>query len=112
MPTKKESTFFDTVKEVVSSSIVKNLKDHTKDFVQRGQEIIYQTTENVMERLFSTMLFSVGSILVIVAVALLIYENLGLSLGWSFLIMGLILLVISLLFKERIRRKKYYQFKR
>lgn len=112
MPTKKESTFFDTVKEVVSSSIVKNLKDHTKDFVQRGQEIIYQTTENVMERLFSTMLFSIGSILVIVAVALLIYENLGLSLGWSFLIMGLILLVISLLFKERIRRKKYYQFKR
>jgi len=98
MATKKDSTFFDTVKEVVSSSIVKNLKDHTKDFVQRGQEIVYQTTENVMERLFSTLIFSIGTIMVIVAVALLIYENLGLSLGWSFLIMGLILLAIAIQF--------------
>ncbi|NOZ81283.1 MAG: hypothetical protein GXP63_06450 [DPANN group archaeon] len=108
----KDNSFLNTLKGIVSSSIVKNMKERSEDLVHHAQEIAYQTAENMMEKLFSAVLFGAGVLFIMIAITLLVVQYLDLTLGWSFLLMGLLLLVISLLFKGHIRQKRYYRFKR
>ena len=64
-------------------------------------DIIVSTEEKIIQKVYSTVLLISGLIFLSLSFVFLMNEYSILSQGWSFLIMGIILVMVSLIIKNR-----------
>jgi FtsH-binding integral membrane protein len=113
MPAKKKST---QKKESTLSTILKAITDGTLGFVKtyvvdttnellhKAQDVAYQTGKTIAQYFFAGTILFVGFVLVIISLVLLLQEHFDISLGFSFLIWGLVLLIIGLIYNVMIQK--------
>ena len=97
--TKKESEFKQIIKNVASKKVFDFIKDYIKDFADKTQQFFLRLEKRVLHELFASIIFITGIIFLIISIAFLIKEYLRLTTGWSFFIIALILIIISLFVK-------------
>lgn len=86
--------------EIIKSAVT-GISGLAGNLVGRVQDIILYTEEKVLQILYSSVLFVTGLVFLSIAVVSLMNEYLGLSKGWSFLIISLILLLSSTIIKNK-----------
>ncbi len=64
-------------------------------------DIIVSTEEKIIQKVYSTVLLISGLIFLSLSFVFLMSEYSILSQGWSFLVMGIILVMVSLIIKNR-----------
>lgn len=86
------------------SGIVLNLfKDSMQDFVAQVRQAIFDTEDRILNTLYAGTVFIVATIFILIAFVLLLSDYTILTLGWSFMFIGLLALVAVLLFKQKSR---------
>lgn len=85
----------------ILQTVVSGLSGLAKGLIGRVQEIILDTEEKVMQILYASVLFVTGLVFMSIAIVFLMNEYLGLSRGWSFFIISLILILSSMIFKNK-----------
>ena len=81
----------------VPNILLRTLKGFIENLSKGITDSIHKTERKFLETLVSFVAFTAALLLLAVAAIMLIAEYSGLTLGWSFLIMGLIMLIISML---------------
>ena len=104
----------DSIKSVLESTLVAQLKEGAKflveELVHKGQDIVYQTEKKIVDSLVAAVILLVGIVMIILAVTFFLTDFFRLERYWSFLIVGLVLIIAAILFKKRIEKTKYYSF--
>ncbi len=100
------------VKEVISSNVIGHVKSYMKDLAHQAQDIAYQTERKVLENLFAATGILIGGVFIVLAVVFFINDFFMLDRHWGFLIVGLALVAVSLIYKRKIEKTKYYNFRR
>lgn len=85
----------------VFQTVMSGLSGLAKGFVGKIQDVIIYTEEKVLQVLYASVLFVTGLVFLSIAVVSLMNEYLGLSKGWSFLIISLILILSSVVLKDK-----------
>ncbi len=98
---KEEKSWF---KGDLASKLIDVITIGFKTGIEKLQERIYETEQKMLKIFFSAMLMMAGVFFVSVAIILLIAQYLKISLGWSFLIIGLVLLIASLQLKQQVMK--------
>ncbi|MCX6707246.1 MAG: hypothetical protein NT001_03850 [Candidatus Woesearchaeota archaeon] len=113
---KKRKSAHNGLKSALSGSItsilVHQLKAYMKDIARQVQDIAYQTEKKILDNLFASIILLVGLIMIVIAIVFFINDFFGLDRYWGFFIVGLVLIIISLLYKRKIDNTKYYNFER
>lgn len=113
---KKEGSTLDKVKSAIKHAISDNLvsvvKLHLENITHRIQDIAYHTEKKILDNLLAAVIMIIGIIMITLAAAFFITDYFSLSRYWGFLIVGLVLVIISLIYKRRIEKTKYYNFER
>lgn len=106
----------DMIKSALSSKFASTIKDNLKELIHeiihKAQDIAYQTERKILDNLIAAVVFLFGIVMVVLAAAFFLIDRYGLERYWAFLIIGLIMLFISILFKRKIDKTKYYNFER
>jgi len=104
----------ESILSVLESSLVDKMKDGAKglleELIHRIQDIAYQTEKKMIEKLIAALMMIVGVIFIILAITYFLTDFLRLQKYWSFLIVGLALIVIAFLLKIGTEKTKYYSF--
>ncbi len=95
----KEESLIGTIKELFSSSIAGMIKNTIKDSVEKAQYKIYETEQKVMKNVIVSLIFFVGVIMLVISSVFMVKDYLKLSFGFSFLMIGMLILIIALLLK-------------
>ena len=95
--------------EGLKSGVVSGVIQYIKNFTNRVQDIVYRTQKKVIQIFYASALFIAGVIFLSIAVVLLISEYLQLSKGWSFLILGLVLIILAMFVKMNVERTKFFK---
>jgi len=114
----KKGGAFDRIKEavkgVLESTLVAQLKEGTKflveELIHKGQDIAYYTEKKMIAQFNASVMMLFGIIMIFLAITFFLTDFLKLERYWSFLIVGLFLLVISLFLKKSLEKTKYYSF--
>lgn len=113
---KKEGNTLDKIKSVVKQAVSDNLinavKSHLKNITHKVQDIAYQTEKKILDNLFAEIVMLAGLILITLSIVFFIIDYFVLERYWGFLIVGLVLVIISLIYKRKIEKTKYYSFER
>lgn len=75
--------------------------DYFTNFSGKAKEFIISTEEKAIRIFYSAILLLAGLIFLSISFVFLINEYFELSKGWSFLMMGLILIIVALLIKSK-----------
>lgn len=86
------STFFQNLKDTLLTNVMSNIKENIKDKIKRVEK-------KVVRNITSYLFFFLGVIYLSISLVLFIEYYFGLNLFWGFLICGLLLMLISLIFK-------------
>jgi membrane protein insertase Oxa1/YidC/SpoIIIJ len=108
MPEKRgKSMVMDIVKKIVSSAILDNLKSTAKDILKQAQKTAYLTEQKIMESVAAGVFLFIGIIFVAISLVMFINKSFNLEQQWGYLIMGLIIIIIALLFKQYINKTMF-----
>lgn len=99
------------LKAIVASAIMPDMRQFTKEAVHTGQEILYQTQDVMLARLYALAMLGAGGIVIVVALVYLAETYLAFPRAWALLTLGLLLIAGSHLLQTRIKHKQYYVFK-
>ena len=88
----------------IFQTVVSGISGLAKGLVGKVQDVIIYTEEKVMQILYASVLFVTGLVFLSIAIVSLMNEYLGLSRGWSFLIISLILMMASMIVKNKALR--------
>lgn len=100
------------IKDAISTNLISHAKTYMKDFAHKAQEVAYQTEKKIVENLFAGAVMMMGFALIVIAVVYFVNDFFDLDRYWGFLIIGLILIVFSFIYKRSIEKRKYYKFER
>ena len=99
---KKEDSF-DSVKsfllDIFMKNVVSTIKDQFEYFLERIRERVYETEKGIVERLIAAAFLISGFIFLFVSLAYYLIEIQNFSRTLSFLTVGLILIIISIIMK-------------
>jgi len=82
-------------------TIMSGLSGLAKSLVGKVQDVILYTEEKVMQILYASVLLVTGLVFLAASAVALMNEYLGLSKGWSYLIISLVLILSSLIIKNK-----------
>lgn len=103
----ESSTLKDTIMSVVSSKVIGAVRDNLKDFMKDVQEKIYHTEKIILQKLFATVILSLGAVFVLVGVITYLQEYLFWNKTQSFMIVGLVLILVSFTMKYFIMKNQF-----
>lgn len=106
---KKEgkSTVRQILDSLVSSAILDNLKSAAKDLLKQAQKTAYLTEQKIMENIAVGVFLLLGIIFISISLVMFINQAFNLENQWGYMIMGLIIIIISLLYKQHIDKTKF-----
>ncbi|MFH1590683.1 MAG: hypothetical protein ABIC95_02035 [archaeon] len=107
---KDSGGFSSSVLDFIKTGVFDLVRDSSKKLVHTAQRVIYQTQEKIVQQLIAALLFFLGMVFVLIAVVRLLSQYVGLSDGWSFLIVGLLILIIALTQRKKYSDDRYYKF--
>jgi VIT1/CCC1 family predicted Fe2+/Mn2+ transporter len=107
---KDKSEFKDMLKEVLSSTVMHNIKGRIRTMINRLQAAAYHTEKKILQQLVAAVLLIVGLLFIVGGLALLINDVFRLQPQWGFLIVGALLTVKSLFFMMYIKRTRMFKF--
>jgi 1,4-dihydroxy-2-naphthoate octaprenyltransferase len=107
----KFSTFIPLIKDIFSTLVFNKINDMYKEAIKSIQKSIYNTTKNVIESAVAgvLLLLGIGFIAISLPFFLSIYMEFPPSL--FFIIIGLILIIISVLMLNNVKKSKYNNLK-
>ena len=97
----KKDMLHEIMLEKGPSFFLKVIKGFIDELSKSMSETIHRYEKKYLDTLMSYLFFSVGIIFIATAVIFLINEYLGLSRGWSFLFIGLIMVLWSVFIKGK-----------
>ena len=100
MPKKEKKDFQDMLLEKSPGIILKTLKGFIEDVSESVIQKIHKSEKKFMATFISFIQLAAGTIFLAIALIFLINEYLGLSKGWSFLVIGLVLIIWSIILKN------------
>ena len=103
---KSEDGYKDTLKQIISSTIISQIKDGVKNFGLKVQKAVYNTERRIVESILTSVILLCGLVFIVIALALIISDYFKIGNQWGFFIMGIILVVIALIFRERTKKIK------
>ncbi len=95
----------------VVSAIMPDMKRFTKEAVHAGQDIIYQTQEVMLTRLYALAMLGAGGVVLIVGLVYIAEVYFSIQRAWSLLVIGLLLIAGSHILQTRIGHRRHYLFK-
>lgn len=102
MPKKeKEKESSSSILEMLKSIAVSSVTDYVKGVMSDIHDLVEYVAKRALQILYATALFMVGLLFLCIAAVLLIRQYLHLSIGWSFMVMGLILIIAAILIKNK-----------
>ena len=106
MAKKKSSTegFF---KELFSNVIFASFTEFFKNIIYDFQEAVYHTSRKIIESLFTGFIMCVGIGMILISFPFFLSYYLDLPPSLFFIILGFILIIISMIFFDRINKTKY-----
>ena len=110
MAKEKEKSWLSTISELIVPVVKNTLETSVKSFVHRGQDILYQTQKGLLERLIVALLAFCGTVIAMLSIGILLIQYLGISPGWAFFIVGLLLLCCSYLLNLHFTKTRRYNF--
>ena len=96
-------------KEILLKGVTTGLATGVKAIAKKTQDAARNAQKKVMQLLFASVFFALGAIFLCIALVFLVNEYLNLSRGWSFLVMGLLLIITGLILKSRFNKTKILQ---
>jgi len=87
------------------------MKRFTKEVVHKGQDILYQTQEIMLARLYAFIMLGAGGIAIIVGLVFLAETFFSWQRAWTLLALGFLLIAGSHLLQTRIRQRQHYMFR-
>lgn len=106
---KKEESTLSTILKAITDGTLGFVKTYvvetTTELLHKVQDAVYKTAKTVGRYVVSGVILFVGFVLFLVGLVLLVHEHLELSLGFSFLLWGLVLLIIGLIYNLMIQKK-------
>jgi len=96
---KKEGGF--DLAGILKSGLLSGIVSYVKDFSDKVQDFIINTEEKIIQLLYSAALMISGLIFLSISLVFLMNEYFTMSKGWSLLIIGLILIIASLVIRNR-----------
>ncbi|MBN2458121.1 hypothetical protein JXB31_03260 [Candidatus Woesearchaeota archaeon] len=102
---KKDNAFVSALKDFGTSFLLGTIRELYEDFLRTVQQYAYRTQQRIIDSFIVLFMSLAGVSLMILSVIFLMNEYMNLGFGWSFLIVGLILFVISLVLKIRLDKK-------
>lgn len=106
-PKKEKSNIKDIVMSVISSRLVSVIKDNLREFMDEVQERIYHAEKVILQKLFATIILSLGAVFVILSSVFYLKEYQQWTSTQSFLVVGLILIVVSFAMKYFIMKNEF-----
>jgi len=103
---KEEGGIVSALKDFSTGFLLGALKNTYTEFIETLQGYAYKTQERILEIFSLFIVMLCGLIFLLIGLVFLINEYVKLSWGWSFLIMGITLILISYLLKIQIIKKK------
>jgi len=99
MPKRKEENtdILGTLKSIATSTV----DNYVKGVVDDIRDLVEYIGERALQVIYASALLVVGLLFLCIAVVMLISQYLGLSLGWSLTIMGLILVLAGIMIKNK-----------
>ena len=94
--------------EGLKSKALSGIVEYAKGLIKKAQDAVYYTQRKVIQLFYASALFIAGIIFLSIAIVLLISDYLKLSKGWSFLILGLVLIILAMFVKISAEKSKYY----
>jgi hypothetical protein len=102
---KKDSGFMEFIKEFFHSTFISLLKGSISEGIENLKQEIKKTQKIVIKNLSLASFLILGGIFILIGIVLLINEYMKLSMAWSFFLVGLIIMVITLLLKNSMESK-------
>lgn len=106
----KEDDNFEKVKsfflDIFLKNVVSTIKGQFDYFLGKIQGKLYQTEKGIIERLIAATILLIGFIFLFLSLAYYLIEVQNISKSLSFLIVGIILIIISVIMKFTLFRKK------
>ena len=106
--TKKEDSFGKVksfILDIVLKNVVTTIKSQFDYYLGKVQNKIYETEKGIIERLIAAVFLLTGFIFLFLSLAYYLIEIQSLPKTFSFLIVGLILILISLIMKLMLFKK-------
>lgn len=103
---KKHSIIKDTIAEFVTSTALESVKSFVESLADRTHDFFMQLEKKIVQGLYASVVMICGLIFLLISLAFLLSEYLKLSKGWSFLILGLILIIIALVSMNMIKKQE------
>lgn len=105
---KKEESTLSTILKAITDGTLGFVKtyvvDTTNELLHKAQDVAYRTGKTIAQYFFAGTILFIGFVLVMISLVLLVHEHYNISLGFSFLIWGLVLLVIGLIYNLIIQK--------
>ncbi|HII17588.1 TPA: hypothetical protein HA361_06780 [Candidatus Woesearchaeota archaeon] len=102
----KENPFKSFFSEAASSILIKSLKGYAQTLMDSLHDAIDAIHDRLAKSIISLVMGILALIFISIGVILLINEYLHLSKGWTFFVVGLILLLWGMAIKSRLKRRK------
>ena len=110
MAKKKDGAWKETLLETFSGIITGFVKEHiistTKEVLDTVKKTIYKTGKTIAEYIFASVILLVGFIYLLIAGVLITKDAFEISLGISFLLWSVLLIVIGILYSAIITKKR------
>ena len=103
----EKSTVRQVLDSLVSSAILGNLKSAAKDLFKQAQKTAYLTEQKILENIAAGVFMLLGVVFVAISLAMFVNKQFNLDQQWGYLIIGLIIIIIALLFKQYINKTKF-----
>lgn len=98
-------TIKDSVKSVFSGSVLSLIKDTVVSSIEKLRDVLENAQKRALESVYIAGLTLYSVIFLTLAIVFLLSEYAGLTLGWSFFVIGLLLLCVALYMKATMTKK-------
>jgi 1,4-dihydroxy-2-naphthoate octaprenyltransferase len=105
------STYIPFIKDIFSNLVFNKINDMYKESVKSIQKSIYTTTKNVLESAIASVLLLLGLGFVAISIPFFLSLYLDFPPSLFFIVIGLILIIVSLLMFNGVKKSKYNNFK-
>ncbi|MFC1691303.1 hypothetical protein ACFL0W_03915 [Nanoarchaeota archaeon] len=111
----KKEGFFGVLKNIFAGKLVSRLielfREEAKLTLKKAQEVAYHVQDIVIKEILASIGVLLATIFILIGITFLIIEYANISKGFSFLIVGLVVLIASLLYKAHIEKGKILEVK-
>lgn len=97
----KKSVIKDFLVDHGGELVIKAFEGFVHNLTEKMMDVIVNFEKRILGTGVSYVFFMIGSIFISVAIIFLLYQYLGLSLGWSFMFIGLILVIWSYMIRKK-----------